>query len=61
MVAFIDRRTFLVTSGAAGIGALFATPAAGQSAATTPTERFSWHTGELDFEFSVSGGRLRQH
>jgi len=55
------RRTFLVSSGAAGIGALFATPGFGQAAATTAPERLSWNAGELGFEFSVSGGRLRQH
>jgi alpha-galactosidase len=57
----MHRRTFLVSSGAAGLAALFATHASGQSAATTSTQRFSWNAGELDFEFSVSGGRLRQH
>jgi len=54
----MHRRTFLVSSGAVGIGALFATPGFGQAAATTATERLSWNAGELGFEFSVSGGRL---
>jgi len=57
----MNRRTFLITSGAAGMGALVATRASGQSSATTSTERFLWNTGELQFEFSVSEGRLRQH
>lgn len=57
----MNRRTFLVSSGAAGIAGLFAIPAASQSPVTTSAERFSWNAGELNFEFSLSEGRLRQH
>jgi alpha-galactosidase len=57
----MNRRTFLVSSGAAGIGTLFVAGGSGQSAPAKPTERFAWNAGELQFEFSVSDGRLRQH
>ena len=57
----MNRRTFLISSGAAGIGALFATRVSGEAAAATSAERFSWNSGQLQFEFSVHEGHLRQH
>ncbi|HEV2174797.1 MAG TPA: alpha-galactosidase [Nitrospira sp.] len=56
----MNRRTFLVSSGAASIAALVGAHASGQSAETTPADVFSWNSGKLRFEFSISGGRLRQ-
>lgn len=57
----MNRRTFLISSGAAGIGALFATHASGQATAATPSQSLLWNTGDLQFEFSVVDGHLRQH
>lgn len=57
----MNRRTFLISSGAAGVGAIFAVPAVAQIAKTDSLEELSWHGGQLQFNFSVSGGRLRQH
>jgi hypothetical protein len=57
----MNRRTFLISSGVAGVGALLPAPAVGNTAETDSAERFSWDTGKLRFEFSVVGGRLRQH
>lgn len=57
----MDRRQFLVSTGAAGIGALFATQACGQAAAVPSPEAFAWNTGDLDFQFSIANGCLRQH
>ena len=55
----LDRRTFLISSSAAALGAL--TPRAlavvsGGAAA----EPFQWNSGELTFTFDVKTGRLRQ-
>jgi alpha-galactosidase len=57
----MDRRTFLISSGVAGLGALFASPDSGQAAEPQSPETFSWNTGALDFTFSLPEGRLRQH
>ena len=57
----MNRRSFLVSSGTAGIGALFSARGSGQPAPTMSAERFSWNAGDLHFEFSISEGRLRQH
>lgn len=57
----MNRRTFLISSSAAGVGALLSTSASGSPAASESAERFSWNTGQLQFEFSVVEGRLRQH
>ena len=57
----MNRRTFLISSGAAGVGALLPVPAVGNTAETDSAERFSWNTGKLQLEFSVVEGRLRQH
>jgi alpha-galactosidase len=57
----MNRRTFLISSSVAGVGALLSTSAGGSSAESDPAERFSWNTGQLRFEFSVAEGRLRQH
>ena len=57
----MNRRTFLISSSAAGVGALLPVPAVGNTAETDSAERFSWNTGKLQLEFSVVEGRLRQH
>jgi hypothetical protein len=57
----MNRRTFLISSGAASVGTLLPAPAIGNTAETDFAERFSWNTGKLQFEFSVAEGRLRQH
>lgn len=57
----MNRRTFLISSGAAGIGALLAPDVFGQLADTSAAEMFSWYTGQVQFDFSVMRGRLRQH
>jgi alpha-galactosidase len=57
----MNRRTFLISTGVAGVGALLPAPAVGNTAETDSAERFSWNTGKLQFEFSVVEGRLRQH
>ena len=57
----MDRRTFLISSGVAGLGALFASPDSGHAAEPQSPETFSWNTGELEFRFSLPQGRLRQH
>jgi hypothetical protein len=43
----MDRRTFLISSGVTGLGALFASPDSGHAAETQSPEIFSWNTGEL--------------
>jgi len=58
---FMDRRTFLISSGVAGLGTLFASPDSGRAAEPQSPETFSWNTGELEFTFSLPQGRLRQH
>ena len=57
----MNRRTFLISTGAAGIAALLAEHTPGQTAETNPAERFSWNAGQVKFEFSLAEGRLRQH
>jgi alpha-galactosidase len=57
----MNRRTFLISTGAAGIGALLAEHTPGQTAETNPAETFSWNAGQVKFEFSLAEGRLRQH
>ena len=57
----MDRRTFLISSGVAGLGALFATPKSDYAAEQESPETFSWNTGELEFTFSLPQRRLRQH
>jgi hypothetical protein len=54
----MNRRTILISSGAAGVGALLPAPAVGNTAETDSAEGFSWNTGKLQFEFSVVEGRL---
>jgi alpha-galactosidase len=57
----MNRRTFLISSGAASLGALLSAPAPGSDAGPDSAERLSWNSGQLQFEFSVVEGRLRQH
>ena len=57
----MNRRTFLISSGIAGIGALVSTSASGAAAEPESAEIFSWNTGQLQFQFSVVEERLRQH
>lgn len=57
----MNRRTFLISSGAAGIGSTFAHDLFAQIGVTGPADTFSWSSDQLRFDFSVSGGRLRQH
>jgi hypothetical protein len=57
----MNRRTFLISSSFAGIGTLVSTSASGSAAEPEPAESFSWNTGQLQFQFSVAEGRLRQH
>ena len=57
----MNRRTFLISSGAAGVGALFSTSASRSAAGPESAETFSWNTGQLKFHFSVAEGRLSQH
>ena len=57
----MNRRRFLISSGTAGIGALFAQNAPKQAAEISSANRFAWNSGQLEFNFSVSGRRLRQH
>jgi alpha-galactosidase len=57
----MNRRTFLISSGAAGIGAVIPAIAPGQAAETNPVENLSWDSGQLQFQFSVTEERLRQH
>ena len=57
----MDRRTFLISSGAASLGALFAFPDSGHAAEQQSPETFSWNPDELQFTFSLPQGRLRQH
>jgi hypothetical protein len=39
----MDRRTFLISSGAAGLAALFASPDSGHAAEPQSPEIFSWN------------------
>ncbi|MDE3202576.1 MAG: alpha-galactosidase [Acidobacteriota bacterium] len=57
----MNRRTFLISSGVAGIGALVSNSASGNGTEPESAEAFSWNTSELQFQFSVVEGRLRQH
>jgi len=57
----MNRRTFLISSGATCIGALFAPQPFAQTPSSSPSEKFSWNTGSLQFDFSVVDGCLRQH
>jgi alpha-galactosidase len=57
----MNRRTFLISTGAAGVGTLLRAPAVGNTAETDSAERFSWNTGSLQVEFSIAEGWLRQH
>ena len=57
----MDRRTFLISSGVTGLGALFVSPDSAHAAEPQSPETFSWNTGELQFTFSLPQGRLRQH
>ena len=57
----MNRRTFLISSGAAGVGAVLSTSASGTATGPESADRLSWNTGHLQFEFSVVEGRLRQH
>ncbi len=57
----MNRRTFLISSGIAGIGALVSTSATGTTAGLGSAESFTWNAGQLQFHFSVADGKLRQH
>lgn len=59
----LTRRQFLISTGAVAIGAAFATPAdaAEVFAPATSKQSFSWVGSELQFNFSILNGRLRQH
>ena len=57
----IDRRAFLISSGAAGISSLLRTDTLAQAPTDTPSENFVWNSGRLHFSFSVNSGMLRQH
>jgi alpha-galactosidase len=57
----MNRRTFLISSGAESVGALLSTSASGSGAGPESAERLSWNSGQLQIEFSVAEGRLRQH
>src|SRR5690348_15850706 len=57
----MKRRKFIVSSGAVCISSLLARNLAAQALAATSAERFSWQGGELQFNFSIAGDRLRQH
>jgi alpha-galactosidase len=55
----MDRRTFLVSSGIAAVGAL--TPRIREFvSASTVLEPFQWRTDSLIFSFEVQSGKLRQ-
>jgi len=49
----MDRRTFLISSGAASLGVLFAFPDSGHAAEQQSPETFSWNPDELQFTFSL--------
>ncbi|KAA6456636.1 alpha-galactosidase [Acidobacteria bacterium AB60] len=57
----MNRRNFLISSGVAGIGSLIPAAASGQGSGTASIENLSWNPGQLQFQFSLSDGRLRQH
>jgi len=57
----MDRRTFLISSGVTGLGALLASPDSAHAVEPQSPETLSWNTGELQFTFSLSKGYLRQH
>ncbi|PYX37811.1 MAG: alpha-galactosidase [Acidobacteria bacterium] len=56
---YMDRRIFLVSSGALTFSA-FAPSLSRFAPASTSSEPFQWKTNELVFSFDVSAGRLRQ-
>ena len=58
---FLDRRKFLISTGATGVSALFPSIARAQDTAISPGETFSWMGGRLHFRFSVINGMLRQN
>jgi len=59
----MDRRTFLISSGVAGPGVLFASPDSGHAAEPQYPEIFSWNMGAKDkdfaWEFNINWGTLR--
>jgi alpha-galactosidase len=55
----MDRRTFLVSSGALTFGAL-APSISRFASASTGSEPFQWKSNELVFSFDVTAGKLRQ-
>lgn len=57
----MNRRTFLISSGAASLGALFAQDLVGQTGAPGIANTFTWNSGQLRFDFSMIGQSLRQH
>lgn len=63
LVPPITRRQFLISTGTVAIGAAFATPAGASEAFApiTSEQSFSWVSSELQFNFSIVNGRLRQH
>jgi alpha-galactosidase len=58
---FLDRRAFLISTGAAGVSALLPSIAWAQDPAEASGETFSWSGGRLHFRFSVISGSLRQN
>ncbi|MBV9269044.1 MAG: alpha-galactosidase, partial [Acidobacteriaceae bacterium] len=57
----MNRRTFLIRAGAAGASAALTPHSFSQTEEANATEKFSWKCGQLEFNFSVIGGRLTQH
>ena len=49
----MNCRTFLISSGIAGIGALISNSASGSAVEPESDETFSWNAGQLQFEFSA--------
>jgi alpha-galactosidase len=58
---FLDRRAFLISTGAAGVSALLPSIAWAKDPAKSPGETFSWIGSRLHFRFSVISGMLRQN
>lgn len=58
----MDRRTFLLSTGATALGSLMPRVAAGseQVLQATPLDSFKWDTPELSLAWELSEGRLRQ-
>jgi hypothetical protein len=52
----MNRRTFLISPGAAGVGALLSTSASGSAAELNAAERFSWNAGQRSLNFPLPKG-----